>query len=60
MPKLEIKIPHNLTQSEALSRIQKFLPELKAQHSDLTGYLANRFHMLVKKTLNSKTMGVNG
>ena len=34
MPKLEIKIPHNLTQSEALSRIQKFLPELKAQHSD--------------------------
>ena len=34
MPKLELTIPHNLTQSEALARIQKVLPELKAQHSD--------------------------
>ena len=34
MPKLEINIPHSLTKIEALSRIQKFLPELKAQHSD--------------------------
>jgi hypothetical protein len=34
MPKLEIKVPHELTQSEALIRIQKFLPDLKAQHSD--------------------------
>lgn len=33
MPKLEIKVPHELTQSEALIRIQKFLPELKSQHS---------------------------
>ena len=34
MPKLELHIPHNLTQSEALSRIQNFLPQLKEQHSD--------------------------
>ena len=34
MPKLEIKIPHNLTTTEALTRIQQFLPGLKAQHSD--------------------------
>jgi hypothetical protein len=34
MPKLEIKVTHELTQSEALTRIKKFLPELKAQHSD--------------------------
>ncbi|HEY5125508.1 MAG TPA: polyhydroxyalkanoic acid system family protein [Ignavibacteria bacterium] len=34
MPKLEIKIPHELTQTEALNRIQQFLPDLKAQHSD--------------------------
>jgi hypothetical protein len=34
MPKLEIKVPHELTQSEALTRIQEFIPELKAQHAD--------------------------
>ena len=34
MPKLEINIPHSLTKIEALSRIQNFLPELNAQHSD--------------------------
>jgi len=33
MPKLEIKVPHNLTQSEALSRIRNFIPELKARYS---------------------------
>ena len=34
MPKIELNIPHNLHQREALTRIQNFLPELKAQHSD--------------------------
>ena len=34
MPKIEINIPHELSQAEALTRIQNFLPELKAQHSD--------------------------
>lgn len=34
MPKIELNIPHKLTQSEALTRIQTFLPQLKAQHSD--------------------------
>ena len=34
MPKLEITIPHDLSQAEALNRIQQFIPELKAQHSD--------------------------
>jgi hypothetical protein len=34
MPKLEIKIPHSLSQAEALSRIKNFLPEFKAQHAD--------------------------
>ena len=34
MPKLEIKIQNNLSQSEALTRIQRFLPELAVQHSD--------------------------
>jgi len=34
MPKLEIKIPHTLSQQEALIRIQNVLPKLKAQHSD--------------------------
>jgi hypothetical protein len=34
MPKLEIKVAHELTQTEALTRIQQFLPDLKAQHSD--------------------------
>ena len=34
MPKLELNIPHNITQTEALARIQKFLPELKEHHSD--------------------------
>ncbi len=34
MPKIEIQIPHILTQSEALTRIQQCLPELAAQHSD--------------------------
>ena len=34
MPKLEIKVPHNLSQQEALTRIQRVLPELVAQHSD--------------------------
>lgn len=34
MPKLEIEVPHDLPQAEALNRIQQFIPELKAQHSD--------------------------
>src|SRR5665647_1363482 len=34
MPKIELNIPHNLTQSEALTRIQNFLPELMAQYPD--------------------------
>jgi len=34
MPKLEIKIPHTLSQQEALTRIQNALPQLKVQHSD--------------------------
>ncbi len=34
MPKIELNIQHNLSQSEALSRIQRFLPELKVQHSE--------------------------
>lgn len=34
MPKIDLYIPHNLTQSAALTRIQKFLPELNVQHSD--------------------------
>jgi len=34
MSKLSITIPHNLTQSEALNQIQKFLPELKEKHAD--------------------------
>lgn len=34
MPKIEINIPHSLTKDEALNRIQQFLPQLKAQHSD--------------------------
>ncbi len=34
MPKLELNIPHELSQTEALNRIQTFLPQLKAQHSD--------------------------
>ena len=34
MPKIELNISHELTQSEALIRIQNFLPKLKEQHSD--------------------------
>ena len=34
MPKIELNIPHELTQSEASNRIQHFLPQLKSQHSD--------------------------
>ncbi|MCX6162830.1 MAG: polyhydroxyalkanoic acid system family protein [Ignavibacteriae bacterium] len=34
MPKIEIQIPHVLTQSEALTRVQKCLPELAAQNTD--------------------------
>ena len=34
MPKIELNIPHELSQSEALTRIQNFLPQLKEQHSD--------------------------
>ena len=34
MPKIELNIPHKLTQSEALTRFQNFLPQLKARHSD--------------------------
>jgi len=34
MPKLKLEIPHSLTQAEAFSRIQQFLPELKTRHSD--------------------------
>ncbi|MCX6159060.1 MAG: polyhydroxyalkanoic acid system family protein [Ignavibacteriae bacterium] len=34
MPKLELNIPHELSQAEALNRIQNFLPKLKEQHSD--------------------------
>lgn len=34
MPNLKITIPHTLTQTEALTRIQTFLPQLKSQHSD--------------------------
>ena len=34
MPKIELNIPHNLHQREALTRIQNFLPKLKEQHSD--------------------------
>jgi hypothetical protein len=34
MPKLVLNIPHALSKQEALSRIQHFLPQLKAQHSD--------------------------
>lgn len=34
MPNLELNISHNLAQAEALSRIQNFLPQLKAQHLD--------------------------
>ncbi|MFZ4589404.1 MAG: polyhydroxyalkanoic acid system family protein [Ignavibacteria bacterium] len=34
MPKIELNIPHELSQAEALNRIQQFLPLLKAEHSD--------------------------
>ena len=34
MPKIELNIPHSLTKDEALTRIQNFLPELKAEHAD--------------------------
>jgi len=34
MPKIELNIPHELSQSEALTRIQNFLPDLKTEHSD--------------------------
>jgi hypothetical protein len=34
MPKLEIKIPHSLSQADALSRIKNFLPEFKTRHAD--------------------------
>lgn len=34
MPKIELNIPHSLRKEEALNRIQTFLPQLKAQHSD--------------------------
>jgi hypothetical protein len=34
MPKISLNIPHELSQAEALNRIQQFLPQLKEQHSD--------------------------
>lgn len=34
MPKIELKIPHELTQAEALNRIQHILPQIKSQHLD--------------------------
>jgi len=34
MPNLKILIPHTLSQTEALTRIQTFLPRLKSQHDD--------------------------
>ena len=34
MPKIELNIPHELSQAEALTRIQNFLAELKAEHTD--------------------------
>jgi hypothetical protein len=34
MPKIEINIPHALTPYESLKRIQNFLPDLVAHHSD--------------------------
>ena len=34
MPTLKISIPHNLSQQEALDRIQKLVSDLKTQHKD--------------------------
>ena len=34
MPKIELNIPHELSQTEALTRIQNFLSELKNEHTD--------------------------
>ncbi|MFZ4589528.1 MAG: polyhydroxyalkanoic acid system family protein [Ignavibacteria bacterium] len=34
MPKIELNIPHELSQAEALTRIQNFLSELKNEHTD--------------------------
>jgi hypothetical protein len=34
MPKLELKIPHALSKQDALTRIQRVLPELVTLHSD--------------------------
>ena len=34
MPTLSLKVSHALTQQEALTRIQRFLPQLKSQHFD--------------------------
>ena len=39
MPNLEITIPHTLPQTEALKRIQTYLPMLKSQHSDRISHL---------------------
>ena len=34
MPSMNMKIPHQLTPEEAMSRIQRLLTEVKAEHGD--------------------------
>ena len=44
MPKIELNIPHELSQAEALNRIQNFLPQLKEQHSDRINDLQEKWN----------------
>lgn len=37
MPKLEISVPHKLSQDEALDRIKRFVASAKVQYSSKTG-----------------------
>ena len=43
MPKFSIKVPHNLTQDDALKRIQGLLGELKGQFSEKISNLSEEW-----------------
>jgi hypothetical protein len=34
MPSLEVSVPHQLSQDDALSRVKQYLAQLKMQHAD--------------------------
>jgi hypothetical protein len=44
MPKMQMRIPHNLSQEEAVARVQKLLSEVKNDFGDKVSHVAEEWN----------------